>query len=75
MSIYKAIGLRAVNSYQYVSPLTSLGVKIILDQFNEKNIDRILPKILERKIDVNKKFNTRSHKILKGKGENGDYEY
>lgn len=75
MSIYKAIGLRAVNSYQYVSPLTSLGVKIILDQFNEKNIDRILPKILERKIDVNKKFNTRSHKILKGRGENGDYEY
>lgn len=75
MSIYKAIGLRAVNSYQYISPLTSLGVKIILDQFNEKSIDKFLPAILERKIDVNTKFNTRSHKILKGKDDSGDYEY
>ncbi|MEZ9176900.1 RNA-directed DNA polymerase [Vibrio kanaloae] len=75
MSTYKAIGLRAINSYQYISPLTSLGVKIILDQFNEKSIDKFLPAILERKIDVNKKFNTRSHKILKGKDDSGDYEF
>lgn len=75
MSNYKAIGLRAVNSYQYISPLTSLGVKMILDQFNGDSVDIILPKILERKIEVNKKFNTNELKIIKGKDEDGNYEY
>ncbi|MUK64379.1 RNA-directed DNA polymerase [Aliivibrio fischeri] len=65
MNVAKLIALRTINTYKYVSPITCLGIKCLLNEFNDDNIDTLLPKILDRKIQVNKSFDKRRYKIYK----------
>ncbi|OEE36953.1 hypothetical protein A1QO_04615 [Vibrio genomosp. F10 str. ZF-129] len=65
MSVAKKIAVRAINNYKYVSPITCLGIKCLLNQFDDKSIDSMLPKLLDRKLKVSHSFDKRKYQIYK----------
>ncbi|MFA0133472.1 RNA-directed DNA polymerase [Vibrio splendidus] len=65
MSVAKKIAVRAINNYKFVSPITCLGIKCLLNQFDDDNIDSLLPKVLDRKLKVSDSFDKRKYQIYK----------
>jgi hypothetical protein len=71
---YKKVVLRALNSYDQISPITGLGIKCIMDQMQNQTNDKLLSAILKRKLEVSTSLIVREFKTLK-EIIDGNYKY
>jgi len=62
---HSKVVLRALNSYDQISPITGLGIKCILDQMKSESNNRLLKSILKRKSEVSKSLKLRKFRVLK----------
>jgi hypothetical protein len=62
---YKNIVMKALNTYEVISPITGLGIKCILDQMQSERIKNKLDGILSRKLEVSPNIKIRKYKSLK----------
>lgn len=62
---HSKVVLRALNSYDQISPITGLGIKCILDQMKSESNNKLLKSILKRKAEVSKSLKLRKFRVLK----------